>query len=249
MSGGWIKLYRSLLDDPVWTTATGDQKAVLIVILLTASHERNQWFWQGRKFEVQPGQFVSSLGSLAAKAGVSIKSVRSAIARFEKLGFLANESAKTGRLISILNWSSYQVSEDSPGKEVGKGRAKTGQVSRRVEGKKEDPLVGWDEFWLAFPRKVGKTDAIRAWKRLNPTSDLQKNILASLEQHKSTDQWKKDGGKYVPHPATWLNGRRWEDELRDLHQNLNSPKEDPSKVEALRREHERSEELARRLSV
>ena len=139
MTGGWIKLYRSLLHDPVWTTATSDQKAVLMAILLSASHERRQWVWEGRKFEVQPGQLVTSLASLAKTAGVSIKSVRSAIARFEKLDFLANESAKTGRLISIVNWQAYQSSNDEPGKDVGKHPAKTGQLSRMKEGKKKLP--------------------------------------------------------------------------------------------------------------
>lgn len=136
--GGWIKLFRALLDDPVWATATADQKAVLVAILLSASHEPKQWCWQGRKFEIQPGQFITSLASLAEKAGVSVKSVRSAIARFEKLDFLANKSAKTGRLISIRNWHTYQESPSEPGKD----RAKTGQLSRSKEVKKlRKPLL------------------------------------------------------------------------------------------------------------
>lgn len=139
MTGGWIKLYRALLEDPVWTTATADQKAVLVTILLLANHEPRQWAWMGQKFDIQAGQLITSLASLAKKAGVSVKSVRSAITRFEKLDFLANKSAKTGRLISIKNWSSYQGLGLLPGKEVGKDRAKTGQLSRMKEGKKEIP--------------------------------------------------------------------------------------------------------------
>jgi len=138
MGSGWIKLYRSLLDDPVWVSATTDQKAVLITILLLASHEQRQWYWQGRKFEVKPGQMITSLASLSSKAGVSIKSVRSAIARFEKIGFLANESAKTGRLISIINWSTYQAVFEEGGKEGGKVQAKSGQLTIMEKVKKKD---------------------------------------------------------------------------------------------------------------
>lgn len=120
---GWVKLHRKILDDPVWTTATSDQKAVLITILLLANHEAKQWVWGGQKFNVLPGQFVTSLSSLASLAGVSPKSVRSAISRFEKLNFLANKSAKTGRLITVINWLAYQNCKEPPGKEVGKDRA------------------------------------------------------------------------------------------------------------------------------
>ncbi len=148
-SAGWVRLYRRLLDDPVWTTSTSDQKAVLIVILLLASHEPRQWAWEGQKFEVQPGEFVTSLSSLAKRAGVSVKSVRSAIARFEKLDFLANKSAKTGRIISITNWHVYQDPQSMDGKEVGKDPAKTGQLSRMKEFKKEKKESSSDALRLS----------------------------------------------------------------------------------------------------
>ena len=34
--------------------------------------------------------------------------------------------------------------------------------------------------------------------------------MESLEKHKRSDQWTKDGGQFVPHPATWLNQKRWQ---------------------------------------
>lgn len=37
-------------------------------------------------------------------------------------------------------------------------------------------------------------------------------MLAALERQGKSDQWRRDGGQYIPHAATWLNGRRWEDE-------------------------------------
>jgi hypothetical protein len=126
---GWIKLHRSILDDPVWTTAKPEQKVVLITILVLANHEPRQWTWKGEKFEVRPGQLVTSLSSLAKTAGVSVQSVRSAIARFEKLDFLTNESTKTGRLISIRKWDIYQSIKVSPNKDVNKDPTKHQQLT------------------------------------------------------------------------------------------------------------------------
>lgn len=78
-----------------------------------ANHEENDWEWQGKKFKAEPGQFVTSLESIAKTAGkgITIDHVRTAIERFRKLDFLTNKSTKTGRLITIVNWESYQDTE------------------------------------------------------------------------------------------------------------------------------------------
>jgi hypothetical protein len=68
----------------------------------------------------------------------------------------------------------------------------------------------FDEFWKAYPRHSDKKKAIRAWKKLRPSDELRQLILASIEQHKKTRQW-KDG--IIPHASTFLNGERWEDEV------------------------------------
>ena len=42
---GWIKLYRVLLDDPVWKLSTPEQKAILVTILLMVNHDPAEWEW------------------------------------------------------------------------------------------------------------------------------------------------------------------------------------------------------------
>ena len=44
----------------------------------------------------------------------------------------------------------------------------------------------------------------------NPDID---KVLKSLSLLENSDEWTKDDGKYIPHPSTWLNQRRWEDEV------------------------------------
>jgi len=68
------------------------------------------------------------------------------------------------------------------------------------------------EFWAVYPKKAGKVAAEAAWLKLNPSKALERNILAAIETAKKSRQWQRDGGQYIPHPATWLNQRRWEDE-------------------------------------
>jgi phage replication O-like protein O len=68
------------------------------------------------------------------------------------------------------------------------------------------------EFWAAYPRKTGKGAARKAWKKIkSPKATLEK-ILTALDWQKKSEQWTKNGGQYIPHPGTYLNQERWEDE-------------------------------------
>lgn len=117
---GWIKLHRELLDKPIWTCTTPEQKAILMTLLLMAGHKERSWVWKGEKFNCKPGQFITSLDSIAQKSnkGVTQQNIRTALKKFENLGFLTNESTKQGRLVTIVNWGLYQDSEDQSNKET-----------------------------------------------------------------------------------------------------------------------------------
>ena len=78
---------------------------------------------------------------------------------------------------------------------------------------KEPKVTGFDEFWQSYPHKVGKKAALSAWKKLKPNAGLRVKIMESLETQKSSQQWRRENGRYIPNPATWLNQGRWDDQL------------------------------------
>ena len=71
----------------------------------------------------------------------------------------------------------------------------------------------FDLFWREYPKKKGKGAAESAWKKLKPDAKLQLRIMAALKSQKAGKDWLKDAGQFIPHPATWLNQHRWEDEV------------------------------------
>ena len=73
--------------------------------------------------------------------------------------------------------------------------------------------VLFDRFWVAYPKKVGKEKARRAFEKLHPTEDLLGQMLEAIAKQRSVYSWNKATWKYIPHPATWLNQKRWEDEV------------------------------------
>jgi len=70
----------------------------------------------------------------------------------------------------------------------------------------------FDLFWKAYPKKVGKIHAQKAYtKAIKKTT--HEIIVSGLENQLNCKSWKKDDGQYIPHASTWLNGERWNDEI------------------------------------
>lgn len=78
---------------------------------------------------------------------------------------------------------------------------------------RQSELVDFERFWKIYPRKVGKADAKKAWAKIKVSAHLLDLMAASLAAWTVSTDWTKNNGQYIPHAATWLNGKRWEDEL------------------------------------
>ena len=72
----------------------------------------------------------------------------------------------------------------------------------------------FEEFWELYPRKEAKKNALSAWKKIHINQELMEKIMSGLRKQIRSEQWTRDGGRFIPLPASWLNGRRWEDEVR-----------------------------------
>ena len=81
--------------------------------------------------------------------------------------------------------------------------------------KKEKVLVLFERFWEAYPKKTAKLEAEKAFIKLNVNDGLLDTMLTALE--KQSSQWQQV--QYIPYPATWLNGKRWNDELEPINTN------------------------------
>lgn len=100
-----------------------------------------------------------------------------------------------------------------------KPKAKAKQPKREKEREKEREIEienecyardAFETFWKAYPRKVGKDAARRAFAKVKVPVET---LVAAVEEQKASPQWTKDNGQFIPNPATWLNQGRWEDEV------------------------------------
>lgn len=87
-----------------------------------------------------------------------------------------------------------------------RGRKKTTQ---------ELPDADFDAFWALYPKKKSKGEAKKAWAQVKPSREIISAIMAKLPLLAASHDWTKEGGQYVPNPATWLRAEGWEDEVKD----------------------------------
>lgn len=97
---------------------------------------------------------------------------------------------------------------------LGKDRVSTVESGKSQKVEHVNSAKRFDEFWNAYPRKVGKGAAEQTFKKYKPSDELLKIVLTAIDEQKHSEQWRKDSGKYIPNPATWLNQKRWEDEVQ-----------------------------------
>lgn len=163
---------------------------------------------------------------------VTIGDVRKWLEEILKLKLITKYIVEDEDYLSHPNWSEYQTLRADRRKEShipspDGQMATSGQPTDNQDGDNRQPKVSkgkvrkdkksdltlFDQFYSAYPRKIARKNAIKAWEKINVTPELLKTMLDAIEKQKKSSQWSKDGGKFIPHPATWLNAERWNDEV------------------------------------
>ena len=106
-----------------------------------------------------------------------------------------------------------QRSLEKVSKGSGEQSKSSGERNKKVKESKVNNIYtpNFLKFWEQYPKKTGKGEAFKSYKKILEPKPTLKQILDSLELHKKTEQWKDK--QFIPNPSTWINQRRWEDEF------------------------------------
>lgn len=118
------------------------------------------------------------------------------------------EAGSIGGRQKVANQANATFATDE---EANQASASNKNKNKEIEKEKE---YMFDRFWAAYPRHENKPAARKAFAKADPDEELLLTMLTAIEKQKASSQWQENGGQYIPHPATWLNGRRWEDEIQ-----------------------------------
>lgn len=112
-----------------------------------------------------------------------------------------------------------------------------------LNNSKENIKERFNKFWEAYPKKKSKGNAELWFKKNNPSKELVEEMISKINLLKQTEQWESCDGKYIPYPATWLNAKGWEDEVK-----INKPYWIDKKIQSQEATTEEIRELERRLA-
>lgn len=132
-------------------------------------------------------------------------------------GFISRYERAGKKIIQIVKWAKHQ----NPHRREAPSAlpAETDEVVEEEQQAESGPLkadaeAAFETFWKLYPRKTAKDNARKAFAKINPSAELLAEIMASLAKHATCQAWLKDDGQFIPHAATWLNGKRWNDEVK-----------------------------------
>lgn len=123
--------------------------------------------------------------------------------------YSTNARASWDKLLDILHLEDLGFQTEDIGNQI--EPEEKGREGKRREGKTLYGDPRFDFFWKEYPKKTGKGDAWKVWLKLEPSNDLARAIVISVREHSRTQQWRREGGRYIPNPSTFLNQRRFDD--------------------------------------
>lgn len=232
MHQGYIKLFRKIRYSALYKDCNAKQRDILINLLLLANHRPSEWIYKGEKYTLKSGQFITSLESIAniCAKDVSIQNVRTAIKKFEKYGFLTNESTNKNRLITIVNWEFYQCNEKN---QQTNQQIVNNQLTTNNNDNNEKKIY-IDQLWSIYPCKKGKQ---KAYTKLSNLIDKYPfdELSRCIERYKESVEFERKNGfenlRYMQ-GDTFFNGR-YIDYLDCNYDDINSKSKEQEKGKVL----------------
>jgi len=214
MQRGYIKTWRKVIDSG-WL-----QNHKLWVFwswcLLKASYKEYDLIVGCQRVHLMPGEFVFGLNKASDELKMSIRAIRTLIAFLKKSQNVTIKTTNKFSVISIVNWDAYQQTEilndNQNDKPLTSNRQATDNKQEVKNKRIKEYTSDFLQFYDAYPKHIGREPAWKAWQKLNGSRPNLSTLITKINEMKKSEDWTKDNGKFIPHPATWLNQKRWEDE-------------------------------------
>ena len=220
------------------TNWSGDRKYFTIIPNYILNHSTiwdREVYIQMKRITGESGTCWTSKKNLADQCGMSVSRLKKSISYLlehhwiELIGERKTESSggkqstKEYKVVDLWD-KNVHFYQDKGGSSENQPLTKGGSSETYKEEPinknpyKKNPEVGssFDLFWSKYPKKINKATALKSFNSLKPNSQLLTKILESIDNFIETEEWKKDSGRFIPYPSTWLNNKRWEDEIIKL---------------------------------
>ena len=226
MAEGWIKLYRKIEENPI-VMKDGDHLSVWVFLLIKATHQKQDMLFNKERITLDPGQLITSRFSISRNLSVSESKVERILKALKSAHQIEQRSCSTSRLITILNWDAYQMSEQQNGQGVdsertaSEQRVDTNKNVRKKECKKESseaapPRKTFKQFsekefydLIATFKDHHPKELLREffdyWKEPDPTGKMRFQLQRTWDTNLRLKKWSKNDFSKKPAPTIELN--------------------------------------------
>jgi hypothetical protein len=213
MAETYTKLFNTIITSSIWSEDAVTCK-VWITLLAMADFK---------------GQVFGSMIGIADMARIDVKDCEIAFKKLLSPDKYSRTQAEEGRRVrvieggwEIINYEFYRDKRGSRAEYFRKYRERKCKSATVARNTMQPSATHTDtdtynnlfvQFWNAYPKHRAKKVAFKAFCKLQMTDELFATIISAVEAQKKTQDWRKEGGQYIPLASTWLNQARWEDEI------------------------------------
>ena len=208
---GYIKLYRKSIENG-WLK-NGDLWRFWCYCLLKATHQKTTVVVGWQQIELEPGQFIFGRRVASDDLEMSERKVRTCLHALKNMQNVTIKTTNKFSIISIVNWDTYQQAETQNDQQNDQQATSRRPHTRTKEHKNNTYSLEFEQFYAAYPKKRDPDRAWKAWQNRNGDRPELSIILEAIKKQCLCSDWKKEKGRFIPYPATWLNAGSWKNEV------------------------------------
>ncbi len=199
---GYIKLYRKLLDNPVFQNA--NLLKTFVWCLLKASHKTHQMSVGHQMVELQPGQFIFGRHKASVELGLKPSTLNDHMKTLKTRQIIDIKPNNKYSLITVLNWGFYQSSEDEPDSKTDtKSDNKPTQTRMVMNDLKY--TEHFESLWALYPRKEGKQQILKSVVKLKEIANVDFNKMSqAIENYRQVTKGRDK--QYIMQGGRFFNG-------------------------------------------